>query len=129
MQQRAFGHSNVSLTASASTGIPKVLDGAFFAQKSTKNSSSLNDIVEIGTPAEETPGSARVGQVTPPGDHSFVEATASVDEKYAEYVKRIFRWSVYRSHAGDGQQQLIERKHMDPRLIEMRRLAEYFGDP
>jgi len=48
-------------------------------------------------------------------------------------VKRIFRWSVYRNYAaqrgGNGETQLIERKHMDPRLIEMRRIAECFDNP
>lgn len=51
---------------------------------------------------------------------------ASIDEKYQHYIQRIFKWSIYRNHSTNA---MIRREDMDPALIEMRRLAAYFGNP
>jgi dihydrofolate synthase/folylpolyglutamate synthase len=47
-----------------------------------------------------------------------------VNNKYMEYVNRIFRWSMFR-----GEKSHIHRLEMDDSLVEMRKLASHFGDP
>ena len=49
----------------------------------------------------------------------------SIDERYEHYIQRIFKWSMYRNNKIS----MIKREDMDPALIEMRRLAAYFGNP
>ena len=46
-----------------------------------------------------------------------------LNNRYMEYVDRIFRWSTFRQNG------LIQRKDIDDNLVEMRRLAECFGNP
>ena len=85
------------------------------------------DIRLSGEVVPETSGA--VGKQNEQAKSLLLDKSTPLEDKYKEYVKRIFSWSVYRSYAGVGEQQLIERKHMDPRLIEMRRLAACFGNP
>ena len=51
--------------------------------------------------------------------HSEIE----LNNKYMEYVNRIFRWSMFRERS------LIQRKDIDENLVEMHKLAEHFGNP
>ena len=103
---------------------------------SAQMSTSLNNIVEMGPLPDimqQTSGMVG-GKIEQHGiGITNVIKQGTIEEKYEEYVKRIFRWSVYRNYAaqrgGNGETQLIERKHMDPRLIEMRRIAECFDNP
>jgi len=88
---------------------------------------SINDIIDMDgarLPQLESGSSSRSHE-----KNLNAANTPTVSEKYKDYVSRIFRWSVYRAYPEGGQPRLIERKDMDPRLVEMRRLAEYFGNP
>lgn len=107
--------------------MPKVLDGALDCQQKGR---SLNNVIGESVDDDLVGGDRGGGGRGGGGPYVGLSlpADASIDERYNEYVKRIFNWSTYRNLTNNGDVQFIERKNMTG-LVEMEKLANYFGNP